>query len=185
MTAPTQTGWSPPPRSDPAGPPRRGWSISPIVATQSWSLMRMATRRPRRGASRRMPTLPTATATSSSSVPWTPTTTSPSRMVPCQSPASPHDCTPRAHSHQSLIHCCGRRNHGHHNANRVARRIGVTMSRSQGWSVSPQKTTGRLLSNITHGLIAPSRVTQTLFQDNGCQSILNYLSSREDAGGAH
>ena len=31
------------------------------------------------------------------------------------------------------------------------------------------------MSNITHGLIAPSRVTQTFFQDNGCQSILNLL----------
>ena len=67
--------------------------------------------------------------------------------------ARTHDCTPRAHLHQSPICLRGRRNHSHHNANRAARRIGVTMSRSQGWSVSPQKTTGRLLSNITYRLI--------------------------------
>ena len=84
--------------------------------------------------------------------------------------------TPPAHSHQSPICRRGRRNRGHHNANRAGRRIGVAMSTwslcrspqarwqlSQGRSFSPQKTTGRLVSNITNGLIAPSRVTQTFF----------------------
>ena len=119
-TTPTWTGRSLPPRSYPVGLPRRGWSILTRV-TRSWSAMRTATRRPRRGASRRRPTLPTITSSSSA-----PTHRPPSRTFSGQ--ASPHDRTPRAHLHQSPI-CLrrGRRNRGHRNANRAGRRIGVAM----------------------------------------------------------
>ena len=151
-TTSTQTRGSLSPRSYPAGLSRRGWSI-PTSASRSWSAMRTVTRRPRRGASRSSPMLPTMMSSS-----WA-LKHRPSRTFLGR--ARTHDRTPRVR---------------HHNTNRARRRIGVAMStwslcrspqarwqQSQVRSVSPQKTTGRLVSNITHGLIAPSRVTQTFF----------------------
>ena len=109
---------------------------------------RISTRR-----STRTPSILASSTAASTQIPRPMTTTSPTSMpAPKRSHqllltgwsgrASPHDRTPRLHSHQSLIRRHGRRNCSHHNANRAARRIWVTMSRSQGRSVSPQKTTG-------------------------------------------
>jgi len=72
--------------------------------------MRTAMRCPRRGVSRSRPTLSLTSCT-------------------FLGRASPHNYTPRAHSHQSPIHFHRRRKHGHRNANRVARRIELAMSR--------------------------------------------------------